>query len=188
MAVTYEFECPRHGRSEEPRQMGDFRPVVCDTCGRYAHKAFSLPHVQEDRTRFWRGKDGTRYSAAFGCELPDSRSGIQALARERGVELDAHELPHIQRAMEVGRAKREGVKMDSREVMAHIAEPKEQADSMLDTLRRAPESTKRAIAERIAVGYENWRDRGAQSEAEMSRKGAEALGAGASVLNHGKPV
>jgi putative FmdB family regulatory protein len=183
---VYEFECRRHGRYEEQRQMGDFRPLVCDTCGRYAHKIFSLFQFQEDRARMWRGKDGTRYSAAFGEELPDSRSGIRALARERGVELDAHDMPHVKRAIEVGRAKREGVELNSREILAHINEPKEEAPSLAETLRRSGKM--QAVSERIAVGFENWRDRGALSEAAFAQKAAQAVAAGPSILNDGNPV
>lgn len=186
--ALYEFECPRHGRMEEHRSMGDLMPTVCQTCGQFARKAFSVPQFTEDRTRFWRDSNGGRYSAAFGEQLPDSRSGVEALAKQKGIELDAHEMPHIKRAIEVGRAVREGVGMDSREAYRHIAEPKEPAPTLAETLRRAPESVKRNIAERVAVGYENWSDRGAISGAEFARRGAEALGSGASVLNKGEPV
>lgn len=185
MAVIYEFRCIRHGQFEEHRSMGDLRPIVCQNCGRYARKAFSVPHFQEDRTRFW-SRNGSRYSSALGCELPESRSAIAALAKAKGVELDAHEMPHIQRAIEAGRAKRAGEQMNPREVLAHIAEPHEPAPTLLETLRQS--GKQRAVAERIAVGYENWSDRGANSQSEMARKGAAVLGEGAAVLNGGKPV
>jgi putative FmdB family regulatory protein len=184
--ALYEFRCQRHGEIEEVRRMGDLMPAVCQTCGRYAHKTFSVPHVQEDRTRFWRGRDGTRYSSALGCDLPESRSEIVALARAKGVELDAHEMPHIKRAVEAGRAKRQGENLTAREIYRHIAEPREQAPTLLETLQRS--GKQQAVAERIAVGYDNWSDRGALSASEMARKGAEALGSGPSVLNKGKPV
>jgi putative FmdB family regulatory protein len=183
---VYEFECRRHGRYEEHRQMGDFRPLVCDTCGRYAFKIFSVPNFQEDRSRFWRGRDGSRYSSALGCELPDSRGDIAALARAKGIEFDAHEMPHVKRAVEVGRAKREGVELNSREILAHINEPKEEAPSLAETLRRSGKM--QAISERIAVGFENWRDRGALSEAAFAQKAAQAVAAGPSILNDGNPV
>ena len=166
--------------------MGDFRPLVCDTCGRYAHKIFSVPHFQEDRSRFWRDSGGGRHSSAFGCDLPDSRSAIRALARERGIEFDAHDMPHVKRAIEVGKAKREGVELNSREILAHINEPKEEAPSLAETLRRSGKM--QAVSERIAVGFENWRDRGALSEAAFAQKAAQAVAAGPSILNDGNPV
>jgi putative FmdB family regulatory protein len=183
---VYEFECRRHGRYEEHRQMGDFRPLVCDTCGRYAHKIFSLFQFQEDRRRMWRNGHGSRLSSAFGREAPESRAEERAMCKEQGIELGAHEMPHIQRAIEIGKAKREGVALNSREILAHINEPKEEAPSLAETLRRSGKM--QAISERIAVGYENWRDRGALSEAAFAQKAAQAVAAGPSILNDGNPV
>ncbi len=167
--------------------MGHVAPAACPACGVECPKIFSVPHVQEDRTRFWRDGKGGRYSSALGQELPDSRAGIEAVCKARGIELTSpSELPHVRRAVEVGRAMKQGVSLTSKETFAHIAEPKEPAPSLAETLRRSGKM--RAVMERIEVGYDNWRDRGAQSAAQMAALGVQALGEGAAILNPKKPV
>ena len=166
--------------------MGDLRPVVCDTCGRYAYKTIGSFQFTEDRRRFWQNGQGTRHSSAFGREAPSSRSEERAMCKQQGIELDAHQMPHIKRAIEVGRARREGEDLSSREILAHINEPKEQAPSLAETLRQSGKM--QAVSERIAVGFENWRDRGALSADSFAQKAAQAVAAGPSVLNNGEPV
>jgi len=185
--MQFIYRCANHGDFEDTFRVGQApTSVPCRTCHTPTTRVFTAPHFQEDRTRLWRDGNGGRYSAAFGGELPDSKAEIQALAKQRGIELDAHEMPHIKRAVEAGRAVRSGENLTSRDVFAHINEPKEPAPTLVETLRKS--GRQQAIAERIAVGYENWRDRGALSGAEMARKGAEAIGSGMSLLNDGKPV
>lgn len=179
--ARYGYNCVQHGETEVNVPIGTAPPVMpCETCGRTSERIFTVPHFTEDRSRFWRGKDGTRYSSALGCELPDSRREIERLARAKHVELDAHELPHVKRAAEAGAAIRAGELRDGKEVYRHIAEPRPDPVPLVETLRKSGKM--RAVAERIAVGYENWSDRGKDSAAEMARKGAEALAAGPSVL------
>lgn len=179
--ARYGYQCVLHGETELNVPIGTAPPAVpCSACGRTAERIFTVPHFQEDRSRMWRGKDGTRYSSALGCELPESRRDIEALAKSRGVELDAHELPHVKRAVEVGRARRNGEDVAPKEVYAAINEPRPDPIPLVETLRKSGKM--RAVAERVAVGFENWSDRGTDSAAEMTRKGAEALAAGPAVL------
>lgn len=162
--------------------MGHTQPALCPDCGALCPKLISVPNFQEDRTRFWRNGNGGRFSSALGQELPDSRAGVDAVCKAKGIEMTSPaELPHVRRAAEVGRAKRAGEQISPKQVHEHIAEPRPDPIPLAETLRKSGKM--RAVAERAAAGYENWPDRGAQSASEMARKGAAALAEGAAVLN-----
>lgn len=103
------------------------------------------------------------------------------MCKMRGIEMTGpSELPHLRRAAEVGRAVRAGEKISSKEVVMHIDEPKAPPIPLAETLRKM--GKQRAVAERAAVGFDNWSDRGAQSAAALAEKGRQVRHAGVAEL------
>lgn len=87
-------------------------------CGRPSARHFNarnIPQFTEDRLRFWRGHEGSRYSFALGQEMPQTRKEMNRIAEAKGIEFisSTRELDaESQEAIEYRRHVDEGGKPD----------------------------------------------------------------------------
>lgn len=98
---------------------------------------------------------------------------------------DPTELPHLRRAIEIGKYTKHD-RIDPKEVYAQVRPPQEPAPTLVETLRKS--GRMKDVMDRIAVGYENWSDRGQGSMEQIAQKAAAAVAEGSATLRDGKPV
>ncbi|GAC1407112.1 MAG: hypothetical protein NVSMB64_13560 [Candidatus Velthaea sp.] len=154
--MRYEYECPTHGRFDESYKMGEApRSRGCglmkatrtmdewgslDYCVQTAVRVFTPPQFTEDRTRFWNnGRDRTRYSAALGMTMPDSRAERDRVCKEKGIEfVTRREVPaDWKAAVENVKAVRAGHAPAPFDQI--VTAPKPKVESLVDRVRRQPE-------------------------------------------------
>lgn len=139
MAV-YQYQCVHCERVfDETFSMGTAPGFAdCANCGSVGTRCFTAPHFTEDRTRFWRSANGTRFSQALGEDMPDSRKERDQLAKAKGIEfMGRSETPdHIKRAAEYGRhLKSGGDRIDNALAAEMMEAPKPPVKSVLQRLR-----------------------------------------------------
>lgn len=85
--AQYAYACAGDHETVVHATMGEApTTVLCETCGRRAHRVYGF-HFSEDRTRFFRnGIDGTKFSYALGKEMPDNRNEYHAILEATGSE------------------------------------------------------------------------------------------------------
>ena len=86
--MTYSYSCRACGEHEIERSIKDHIPkqIYCYEHGLFCDRRFTPPYFQEDRLRFFKGRDGSKYSYALGQQMPDSRQERDRIAKEKGVE------------------------------------------------------------------------------------------------------
>lgn len=137
--ALYSYRCS-HGDFDESYPMGTAPAVLPCTRGCEATRVITIPGFIEDRSRFWRAADGSRYSQALGEQMPESRREIAALAKAKGVEFMAgDEIPsHIIRAKEYGQhIKSGGESLPPDQVAAMVSPPSAPVKSVLERLRES---------------------------------------------------
>lgn len=137
--TTYVYRCA-HGDFDARFPMGTAPGSTPCARGCAAQRVFTAPHVTEDRVRFWRNNQGTRYSSALGADLPDTRRDVEALARSRGIEmLPRAEIPdNVRRTIEYGRHLRSGGdRIDNATAAAMMEPPKPPVKTVLERVRES---------------------------------------------------
>ena len=71
--ATYEFRCSKHGSMEAFGVMSSPpKGIPCKTCGKFSPRRFTPPQFTEDKTRFYRAPDGSKFNPVTGTAMPDS--------------------------------------------------------------------------------------------------------------------
>lgn len=141
----YDVACPEHGVLEVYcRASAAASEMPCPVCNAPSPQVFHAFAFQEDRTRFWRGPSGSRYSYALGENMPETRGERDRLCREKGIEfVGKREMPDTwKRAVEY----RQHVDTGGERLDPKVVAPKEpvKVESILEKVRRHPEKFRRS--------------------------------------------
>jgi putative FmdB family regulatory protein len=139
----YVYACEAHGEFDEFHRIGRQPDATrCKACAAEAKRVYTVPYFLEDRTRFYRGPDGSRYCANLGTDMPDSRREAEVLAKSKGIEfMTRDEVPaHIRNAQAYGaHLKSGGDRLDNAAAAELLSPPKEKPKSIVELLReKAP--------------------------------------------------
>jgi hypothetical protein len=138
--MIFPYRCPNHGEFEMNHRVGEAPSAdYCPDCLNESPRIFTAPLFQEDRVRFYRRNDGTRYSSALGEDMPDSRRDAERLAKSKGIEfMTRDEVPsYLKFAKEYGaHLKRGGERLDNGVAAQLMSPPSEPAPTLVETLRK----------------------------------------------------
>lgn len=144
----YGFECTSCGREfDYYARMSEIAHASpgCPYCHGTSRRIFSVPQYSEDRTRFFRGATGTRYSHMLGQDMPESRSEFHRICEQKGIEpVSRASIPsHWKEAASYARHVRDGgERVDPASVVPK--EPIEGVKSVRDMVRENPEKFRSA--------------------------------------------
>lgn len=150
--MTFEYRCPTDGPFDSAHPIGQAPPAaICPMCCTVAERYFSSESVfnfQEDRIRFARPHQGTRFSAALGQDIPDSRSELNRLCKEKGIEFVGSDLPpNWKAAREYGQhLKAGGERLPQDAAAAMMEPPKTPAVTVTELLKKSNFSLPDALA------------------------------------------
>lgn len=85
----YAFDCTNCGRDFDYfAKMSEISAAApgCPYCHAPGRRVFTVPQYSEDRTRFFRGPSGSRYSYMLGQNMPESRAEFHKICEQKGIE------------------------------------------------------------------------------------------------------